>query len=63
MQIVNVVFWIVPNAVVLSVSCSWFSMAVNISGAIRWTIWNTVRLRLYMNVLAMKRQDKILWNC
>lgn len=42
-QIVNAVFWLVPHAVVLSASCSWFNVIINVSGVIRWTIWNLVR--------------------
>ncbi len=42
MQLVNVVFWMLPHAVILSVSCSWFGVVVNVSGLIRWTMWNTV---------------------
>ena len=43
MQIVNVVFWMPPHAIIHSLSCSWFSMIVHVSGLIRWTMWNTVR--------------------
>ena len=50
-------FWIVPHAVVLSISCSWFGVAVNVSGVIRWTIWNTVSRSHHRNVLATKYQD------
>ena len=48
MQIVNVVFWMLPHAVILSVSCSWFGVIVNVSGLIRWTMWNTVSDALSM---------------
>ena len=48
MQIVNVVFWMLPHAVILSVSCSWFGVIVNVSGLIRWTMWNTVSDRFTM---------------
>ena len=49
-QILNVIFWIVPHAVILTVSCSWFDVIINVSGCVRWTIWNTVspNCRTYM---------------
>ena len=58
LQILNVTFWIVPHAVILTVGCSWFDVVVNVSGVIRWTIWNTVSPTHLRNVLPVKRKNE-----
>ena len=57
LQIVNVIFWIVPHAVILTVDCSWFDVIINVSGVIRWTIWNTVGPTHLRNVLPGKQAN------
>lgn len=56
MQILNAIFWIVPHAVILTVSCSWFDVIINVSGVIRWTIWNTVSPNCLTGMLPMEHQ-------
>ena len=57
LQIVSVIFWIVPHAVILTVDCSWFDVIINVSGVIRWTIWNTVGPTHLRNVLPGKQAN------
>lgn len=51
MQVLNEIFWLLPHAVVLAVACSWFDVIINVSGIIRWTIWNTVLLKHWLEGL------------
>ena len=44
LQLINCVFFIIPNAYVLGHLCSWFHPLVLWSGFVRWTIWNTIFL-------------------
>ncbi|GAB4817731.1 hypothetical protein N2152v2_004777 [Parachlorella kessleri] len=44
LQVVNLVFFLVPNAYVLSHDCAWMGSVVLWTGAARWTCWNTIFL-------------------
>jgi hypothetical protein len=45
-QMINLIFFLVPNAVTYGNDrCGWYLLPVHVSGAIRWTCWNTVRSR------------------
>jgi hypothetical protein len=44
LQLVNCLFFIIPNAWVLTHDCSWFDPMVIWSGFVRWSIWNTIFL-------------------
>ncbi|PSC75484.1 alpha beta-hydrolase [Micractinium conductrix] len=41
-QCVNLVFYLAPNAFVLTKSCAWFLTPVHVSSVVRWTCWNTL---------------------
>ena len=43
-QTVNVTFWLTPHVHILLTRCGWFDDIVMASGAIQWTMWNTVSL-------------------
>jgi hypothetical protein len=46
-QICNLVFYLVPNAVAYANErCGWYLTPVHVSGALRWTCWNTVRVHV-----------------
>ncbi|GAB4817729.1 hypothetical protein N2152v2_004775 [Parachlorella kessleri] len=47
-QLVNLVFFLLPNAYVLARSCGWFDSTVLWSGAVRWTCWNTIFLNFWV---------------
>ncbi|GAB4817725.1 hypothetical protein N2152v2_004771 [Parachlorella kessleri] len=42
LQVINLVFFLLPNAYVLARGCGWFDSTVLWSGAVRWTCWNTI---------------------
>ena len=44
LQLINCIFFIIPNAYVLGHLCSWFEPLVMWSAFVRWTIWNTIFL-------------------
>jgi hypothetical protein len=44
MQLINCVFFILPNAYVLRYLCVWFGPLVLWAGFVRWTIWNSIFL-------------------
>ncbi|KAL4431079.1 hypothetical protein ABPG75_006335 [Micractinium tetrahymenae] len=48
LQLVNLVFFVVPNAYVLAHQCSWFHPVVLWSGFVRWTVWNTLFLMFWV---------------
>ncbi|KAL4444077.1 hypothetical protein ABPG75_011814 [Micractinium tetrahymenae] len=41
-QLVNLVFFLAPNALVLAQPCSWFLSPIHAFGIVRWTCWNTL---------------------
>lgn len=42
-QLVNAVFYLLPNATELASPCSWFLLPINVYGVIRWSCWSLVR--------------------
>ena len=42
LQFINALFWLTPNAYILTQSCSWFDKIVDASTYIRWTCWNLI---------------------
>ncbi|KAK9788444.1 hypothetical protein WJX73_010754 [Symbiochloris irregularis] len=41
-QIVNLIFWLVPNVhVIKNFPCSFFDLIIDVSGVLRWSCWNT----------------------
>ncbi|KAK9818417.1 hypothetical protein WJX72_012370 [[Myrmecia] bisecta] len=41
-QMVNLVFYLVPNVYTLLHACAWYHPIVHVSGLLRWTCWNTL---------------------
>ncbi|KAL4429984.1 hypothetical protein ABPG77_004354 [Micractinium sp. CCAP 211/92] len=41
-QLINLVFFLAPNALVLAQPCSWFLAPIHAFGIVRWTCWNTL---------------------
>eukprot|EP00887_Chlorella_sp_A99_P005583 scaffold1.g5583.t1 len=48
LQLVNSIFFLVPNGYVLSHDCAWFNPLVHWSGWVRWTCWNTLFLLFWV---------------
>ncbi|KAL4431078.1 hypothetical protein ABPG75_006334 [Micractinium tetrahymenae] len=48
LQLVNLVFFVVPSAYVLAHQCSWFHPVVLWSGFVRWTVWNSIFLMFWI---------------
>ena len=38
-QLLNAVFYLLPNAYSLGGSCPWYGAVVDVSGFVRWTMW------------------------
>ncbi|KAK9788602.1 hypothetical protein WJX73_002360 [Symbiochloris irregularis] len=62
-QVVNLVFWIVPNAYILALfpTCAWFEVLIVACGVVRWTCWNSsllVYLVMGSSLLAWKGPSK-----
>ncbi|KAL4421963.1 hypothetical protein ABPG77_010986, partial [Micractinium sp. CCAP 211/92] len=48
LQLVNLVFYVLPNAYVMAHDCSWFHPVVLWAGFVRWTIWNSIFLMFWV---------------
>ena len=58
-QLVNVVFYLAPNAYTLSMPCSWYLLFVKVSNFVRWSCWALVRDSAQKIVLF---RSPILWH-
>ena len=38
-QLVNAIFYLLPNVYSLAGPCRWYSAVVDVSGVVRWTMW------------------------
>lgn len=50
LQLVNTIFFLLPNAYILGTNCGWFDHVVQWSGWVRWTCWNSLFLLFWMQV-------------